>query len=166
MDEERAGNIFSLLKKIDFLYDLNEEELKLLFSRLKKQSYARGKEIIKQGDLGDAFFIIYSGKVSVWRERPDGSRVLIRNLGEANFFGEMSLLTGDRRAATVTAEEDTAVYILFKNDFKLIFEKNPNIMKKISNIVSMRNEQLTMADEGLVDDETLHKRISDFFRIK
>lgn len=165
MDEQETKRIYSLLKEIDFLYNLSEDELKLLFSRLKKLTYVKGREIIKQGDRGDAFFLISAGRVSVWREKPDGSKVLIRHLSDADYFGEMSLLTGDRRAATVIAEEDTVAYILFKGDFKMVFEKNPAIMKKISGVVSTRNEQLTMADEGMIKEEDLFKRIADFFRI-
>ncbi len=165
MDEQESKRIYSLLKEIDFLNHLSDDELKLLFSRLKKLTYVKGREIIKQGDKGDAFFIISTGKTSVWREKPDGSKMLIRHLSDAGFFGEMSLLTGDRRAATVIAEEDTVVYILFKSDFKLVFEKNPAIMKKISGVVSMRNEQLTIADEGMIKDEDLFKKIANFFKI-
>ena len=121
------------LQKVDFLYALKVEELDHLMGALKKRKVPAGAVIIKQGDPGDAFFMIASGKVSVWDHAKQ-----ITSRYEGEFFGESALVTDSPRSATVKAEKDTELYVLYKEDFNKILMHNANIAQAIRQATAIR----------------------------
>ena len=103
MDKTEIQRIYSILKKVDFLYNLSVSELETLVSRMKCVVYRKKKAIIKQGQAGDSFFIISRGKVSVWHTKRNKDRAKVKYLGPEDYFGEMYLLAGEPRNADVIA---------------------------------------------------------------
>jgi hypothetical protein len=85
-----------------------------------------GNVIIKQGDPGDAFYMISTGKVEVWDKE---KKLTDRKPGE--YFGESALVNDHPRAATVKAVAATELYVLYKEDFKKILMANPGIAESI-----------------------------------
>lgn len=77
----------------------------------------RGEQIIRQGELADRFYVIASGQVEVSQERADGASVVLRRMGPREGFGEIGLLSGIPRTATVTATEDGQLVALDKDEF-------------------------------------------------
>ena len=99
------------LKSVDFLYQLKLDELDKLMSALKKRTCPAGYTVIKEGDKGDAFYMISTGKVEVSAK---GKVLATRFAGE--FFGEGALLDDSPRGATVKTLEATELYVLYKED--------------------------------------------------
>ena len=155
-----------LLKKVDFLYRLSVNEINTLMGRFKKVVLRKGKVVIRQGDTGDSFFLIAEGKLAVWMKKRDRSKTLIRHLAEGNYFGEISLLTGEKRTATVTTEQKSILYKLSKDDFRHILSNNPKMAEGISHVVSMRRDQLAREDEKVIEKESLLKKILVFFNLE
>ena len=121
------------LQSVDFLYQLKVDELDHLMGALKKRTCPAGNVVIKQGDPGDAFYMISSGKVEVTA----GNKVIAtRSPGE--FFGEGALLSDGPRGATVKTLEPTELYVLYKEDFKKILMANPGIAASIKQASAMR----------------------------
>lgn len=114
------------LRGVEFLYELKIDELDKLMGALKRRRSAVGTVVIKQGDKGDAFYLIASGKVSVWIKEKR-----IKTLGPAQYFGESALVTESPRSATVKVEEAAELYVLYKEDFKKILMANPTIAASI-----------------------------------
>ena len=114
------------LQAVDFLGQLRLEELDKLMEVLKKRTCPTGSVIIKEKDPGDAFYLILSGKVSVWAK---GKQLTERHPGE--YFGESALVNDEPRSATVKAEGPTELYVLYKDDFKKILMANPGIAAAI-----------------------------------
>ena len=114
------------LQSVNFLYQLKLNEVVKLLDVMKRRLYPAGQTIIKQGEKGDAFYLIASGKVSVW---VDNAPVTSRYPGE--FFGESALVTESPRSATVKAVEETELYVLYKDDFQKILMANPSIASSI-----------------------------------
>jgi CRP-like cAMP-binding protein len=114
------------LKGVDFFYPLKLNELDELMGAMKKRRYPAGQTVIKQGDHGDALYLIYSGRVSVW----DKNKQVATRYPE-EYFGESALVTEAPRSATVKTEEETELYILYKEDFKKILMSNPIIAASI-----------------------------------
>jgi cAMP-dependent protein kinase regulator len=121
------------LQKVDFLYALKVEELDHLMAALKKRKVPAGMVVIKQGEPGDAFFMIAAGKVSVW----DGAKQITSRY-EGEFFGESALVTDSPRSATVKAEKDCELYVLYKEDFNRILMHNANIAQAIRQATAQR----------------------------
>ncbi len=153
VEEARQTELKALAQFIDdipILDPLNPKELLKLAEKVKLQTYAAGEALVKQGDEGDAFFIVRSGevKLSVTEHRRE---VEIGRFGESYFFGEMSLLTGERRAATVTALMDTDVVVIDRMAFDEILRSKPSIAKAMSKVIEKRKKQI--AEKALDEDE-------------
>jgi CRP-like cAMP-binding protein len=137
--QDDFSNLRSALQKVDFFYSLKFEELDHLIKALKKRKVAKGQSIIKQGEVGDAFFLISSGAVGVYiKKGMMGSQNKVAELSDGDFFGEMALVADVPRAATVTALEPTELFVLYKSDFKKILLSNPKISGIITEVLAKR----------------------------
>jgi len=115
-------------KDIEFLTDLEEEELWELLGRMDRLTFGPGEDIIREGDTGDSIYIISEGRVSVSTDA-GGNVVVLAELGEQDFFGEVSFLTGRPRTATVTAIETTQIMELKRSEVNDLMRRYPNVEK-------------------------------------
>jgi len=138
------AHIFSRLRQVlqdDYFFQvLKVNELDELIGQLRMIRVQKGYEIIKQGDKGDAFYLIASGKVSVWKKK-GFKMVKVAELVVNDFFGEMALISNEPRNATVVAEEVTELFTLQKHDFKKILMKNPLIASELKKAYFARKEK-------------------------
>lgn len=147
------------LRKVELFSQLTEEELKTLAEGLKYMQYARGNVVARQGATGQHWlFIIINGEVEVFVGGGDAEKRILNVLTKGNFFGEMSLMTGAPRVASVIARTDLACYRLDKEDFEAVLRKRPGIADDVSHILVERRAQLDSALQNL-DAETLHKEM-------
>ena len=121
------------LKKVDFFYSLNIMDLDNLIKALKKRVMKKSETIIKQGEIGDKFYLIGSGAVAVVINSKK-----VAELGSGDFFGEMALVTDLPRTATVTCLDAGELFVLYKKDFKKILLSNPKIANIINDVLSKR----------------------------
>ncbi len=143
-DEERTDlrrKIIGTLAGVEFLSPLSETEREVLSSRITIFTAHRQEVVIRQGDPGDSCFIIHSGKAEVSVATPQGETD-IGGLGPGQVFGEMSLMTGDERSATVRALTDMELIVVNKENFARILSANPDIAAKISSILAKRQMEL------------------------
>lgn len=131
-----------ILKDIEFLKVLSDEQLHELAKRLDTQIFARGETICRQGEPGETFYIIKNGQVLVTAHNGQGQTSLNRSMGAGDFFGEISLLTGEPRSATVTTTQDTELLIIDKEDMRCMLEANSQLAEYISSILALRQQQL------------------------
>lgn len=110
--------------------------------RLRPMIYERGDIILRQGSPSDKFFIIQDGQVSVIRRTRDGGEVELAQLGKGDVFGEMGVLTGNRRTADVRADTNVAVYALDWDDFKAVIDMSEPTAKDFMQIVDQRIKAL------------------------
>lgn len=180
--EEKLSNIINIFKKVDFLKGLTENEFDSLAHKIKFQTFSATEVLFAQGDTGDTFYIINSGHAQVNLKNKCGDIVLVRQLGKYDFFGEMSLLTGEPRSATVFAIEDTEVLVLEKEDLRDLLASNEAVRETISVTLAERQlrtqksyEECKLPEEEKEkethrkDVKTLSsqilKKITDFFSI-
>jgi small-conductance mechanosensitive channel len=123
---------------------LDDEERLLIADKLVELRYAHNELIIREGEQDETFFIIERGTVEVYLVSPHGTRKVLTTLGPGDFFGEMALLTGQKRTANVRAITDVRVYRLDKNSFKEILERKPEILDEIGTVLSRRKDQIDM----------------------
>ncbi|AZN41674.1 peptidase domain-containing ABC transporter [Paenibacillus albus] len=129
---DEAMRIF--LKQTALLAPLNHQELRSLLDNMIMKQYEAGQAIVSEGEIGDAFYILRSGTASVLKESDGNRRLNTVKAGE--FFGELALLTGDPRKATVVADEALSVFRLSKNDFDELIKKYPKVRATIIGIAS------------------------------
>lgn len=129
---------------VDFLGSLSEEVLQQLGSLSRRRLYAPSEIIIQQGDQGDELFIIKRGEVVINVEGEGGRSVEVSRLGPRKFFGEMSLLTGEPRTATVKASHECELLIVDKHAFRQVLEDHPDVAEDIANTIAERQQNLSV----------------------
>ncbi|HZL31906.1 MAG TPA: SulP family inorganic anion transporter [Pseudolabrys sp.] len=138
---ERGSAAMLPLDEIDFFTGVSADELKALHRVLKLREFAAGEAICREGDAGDRMWLLAKGSVSVRLEVKDqrGSR-RIASLGRGTVFGEMALIEGARRSASIVADEAVACYELTSEDFAVLLRDSPGIAATI-----MRNTARELA---------------------
>jgi CRP-like cAMP-binding protein len=107
-----------LIDDLPMFEDLPAEVLDDLAGRVQLRSVARGEPVIRQGERAQSFYIVRSGTLRVVEENPEtGNESVLRVLGRGESFGELGLVEGARRAATVRAVEDAQVFEIDKGTF-------------------------------------------------
>jgi CRP-like cAMP-binding protein len=147
--EEIGRQTAAALGRADLFDPLSDEERLALAGRLRPQLFAAGESVIRQGERGESLFLITRGRVEV-RIVSEGVASVVSTLEAGSFFGEMSLLTGDPRAATVVALEDTEVVPVAREDFRHVAAANPAVLEEMTRIVSARRGHLaqTIRESG------------------
>ena len=120
---------------ISLFAPLSGEARHALAASAKHHLFAAGEAIVRQNADGDSMFVLLSGQARVVLE-PQGQEVAVIPAG--GFFGEMSMLTGDRRTATVRAVNDVSVIEIAAKDFRELAVSNPNLLDHVSTIVGER----------------------------
>jgi len=126
-----AVMICEFLKTVDVFKSLTPTDLTQMAERMRKRHYGAGEIIIRQGDIGEEFFLIVAGRVSVTVHRPEAQEREIATLGLGDFFGEAALITGDPRNATVRATEPVETYVLGKDDFRAALDLSTSLRDQI-----------------------------------
>ncbi|MDD5772626.1 MAG: mechanosensitive ion channel family protein [bacterium] len=137
-EKNNQNEILSWLRQVGILKPLSESELTELSKGLNFQKFGTGEIIFHENEQGDSFYIIKSGLVEVSKQVKFGKSSVISTLGPGNYFGEMSLLTGEKRNATIKALEDTELIAITHGPFKKILVNNPDIVESLSRILEER----------------------------
>jgi len=120
-------NSSEFLSYVPIFSDLPPSELEKIEKVGTRKKYNKNEIILKEDEAGSALFVIISGKVKVARTSPDGKEVILSILNESDFFGEMAIIDGQTRSATITAIEDTELFIIQRNDFITLLTKHPEV---------------------------------------
>jgi rhodanese-related sulfurtransferase len=129
--------------------ELPKEKWEEITHAVEKLTVAPRSIIFRQGDPGDCFYIITSGKVRVFRKDKDGLETQLSVLGAGESFGEMALLTGEARSANVETLEETGFMVLSKEQFERILKDYPKL--SLSFVKQMSGWLLR--DEKLIEKE-------------
>jgi len=142
--------VTDLLRTMDIFEALPAQELETIAQLLRERRLAESDVLCRQGDPGDALFIVTGGRIRLSTTDPSGNEKVLTYFTDGQFFGEMSLLTGAPRSATATAETDSQVLVLDKRAFDQLLASDVQIMREMLKVVSQRtlhtNQQL-LADE-------------------
>src|SRR3989337_3399225 len=115
------------LRNIPLFKHLKDAQLKEIASRCKRVPYAKGKAIFYKTDLGTDLYIVLSGKLKAVLTDDEGDEMVLAHFEKGAFFGELSLLDGKGRSATITADNDAELAVLKKDDFLDLIMKDPKI---------------------------------------
>jgi small-conductance mechanosensitive channel/CRP-like cAMP-binding protein len=166
----------SLLKSLELFASLTDDEAHALAAQLGPTPLAVGDVATKQGEPSDSLFILARGTLGIFRDSDDGSptsRQRLASLSAPALFGEMGLLTGQARSATIVAESEALCYRLDKRGFESIIRARPEIADAMSLIVAARQAANDATLASLSADararatgtvaSALVRRIRDFF---
>ncbi|MGA2630705.1 MAG: ATPase, T2SS/T4P/T4SS family [Terriglobia bacterium] len=130
------------LQKIDLFSNLTHEECLAVEKKLKRREFPPNQVVMKEGGPGDSMFFINSGQVEVRKKDPNtGIEFLLTELKAGACMGEMSLLTGKPRSATVRTMESTVCSVLENRDFEELILQNPKAAMALSRVLAARLEE-------------------------
>ncbi len=158
--QRKADELMGMMEKVEIFSLLSKSELKDLVAQVSVKPFAAGEVPVRQGEPGDSFFIIRSGRVDVVVEKSSQESAVVATLGPGNFFGEMSLLTGAARNATIHVKEDAEFIVIDKESFGSTLAGNPSIAENLSQILSERQAGLD-AERERMDAVTRERRKKD-----
>jgi CRP-like cAMP-binding protein len=130
------------LSQMELFRGLSKADLKKVRQLMTPSSIKAGDQFITEGEPGRQAFLVLEGRATVRR----GAKVLT-TVGPGDFLGEMSVLTGDHRTATVTAETDMVVEVLTGREFSSLLDEQPRLARKLLMAVIYRLREL---EPGLV----------------
>jgi putative ABC transport system ATP-binding protein len=129
-----ALRICEFLKGVDTFKSLTPAELTNIAEKVTRRHYEPGETVIREGDEGDELFLISEGEVEVEREGHEVAR-----LGPAEFFGELALISGEPRNATVVATTPLDTYVLGKDEFRAAVEQSANFREQLRRVYFLRH---------------------------
>jgi CRP-like cAMP-binding protein len=122
----------SFLSKVPLFNGLKDRQLLRLADRMVERNYAAGDLIVKQGQGGEGFYVLISGKADAIRERSDGEKVQVNSFGPTDYFGELALLDEDGvRTASIIAVEPTTCLVLTRWDFLATLRQDADMAVEI-----------------------------------
>jgi len=121
---------------------LNTEEIKFLASQSRPAFFLAGTRLMNQGDFGGSMFVIVKGEVSVNLVDRDAREQSVAALGPGDIVGEMSLFTGDRRTATVSAISNVDAVEITKWSLERVFSKSPGLVDRFAEVLAKRQAEL------------------------
>lgn len=146
------------LSSIDLFRHLDDDERLALARTAQRTPFGRSEVITRQGAQANWLYVLSKGEVEVRLASPEGDR-RVAVLKAPSFFGEMALMTGQPREATVVALNDVECLRVDRADFQGILQRRPAIAERISEILAARRVELDAAREGL-DPEAQSQRLS------
>ncbi|MBN9085654.1 MAG: cyclic nucleotide-binding domain-containing protein [Reyranella sp.] len=151
LNRKRAevGEKLGLLSQCSLLRHLPAEQIEPLLDRVQERNIAAGEVVFREGDRGDALYIVARGTVEVVHDKAGQT---LAELGNGQAFGEMALLSGGTRTATVRAKIDSHLLVIDKADFDRLLAEDPFLseqVRKMSHVRAISNLRTSKVDPGV-----------------
>ena len=130
MEEERESTV-ALLQRVPLFSELSGEDLEEISRVAVPRSYPKGVRVFHEGDHSDACYIVRSGDLRVTREHPDGRAIALATLGPGDIFGELAMLDGEARSASVEALSECQLLALPAADVRRLLRGSSEITVKL-----------------------------------
>ena len=125
------GANLDLLRRVPLFSELSAEELRGVADVAIPRSFPKGVRVFHEGDQSDACYIVRSGDLRVTREHPDGRAIALATLGPGDIFGELAMLDGEARSASVESLSDCELLALPAADVRRLLAEAPETTVKL-----------------------------------
>jgi anion transporter len=126
------------IRNIPIFSGLSREDVAKIMGKMEEIAFRAGMTIFSQGDTGDAFYLIQTGAVQVVVESGSAKSEVVAVLGARDWFGEMALLSGEPRSATIETVKETVLWRLRREDWDELIEKHPSWLLQFCATLSKR----------------------------
>ncbi len=141
-----SEDTIALLRRVRVFSTLSEDELAQVAQVTMARRFEAGAVVFREGDEGSTCYIVRTGRARAIREHPDGRSITLAHFDSGDIFGEMAMLDGERRSATVEATEATEAIAILSADMHRLLREHPDISVKLIAALGQRlrdtNERL------------------------
>ena len=130
--------VCDFLRHIELFGDQTPASLAEIAGRMRRERHAAGAAVIRQGEAGERFYLVKSGRLLVTVRNGDQSERMVAELEAGGFFGERALLTNEPRSATVTVLDAAELYSLAKPDFESALSRSPSFDQQVRKVLFQR----------------------------
>ena len=130
------------LGRVPVFVPLSPEELESLGAHARRLEFGRGERVVHQGEPGDSMYLIEDGTAVVSLRDEHGAEREVARLGRGEFFGEMAVLTGDPRTASVSAADDLRLLMVHKDALGEMLVRRPELAQEMAEITAARRDGL------------------------
>ena len=173
--QDDQAEALSILRGEPLFECLSDEQLDHLIKQARLNIFGRGEPVIEEGSPGDSMFVLLRGEANVLVSK-NGSTIQVATLNSGDCFGEMSLLTGEPRSATVRADRDCYVMEIGKPTMAEVLHSAPECLVQLSELLAQRKmetegilKEVTRTDEHVLKQRqytaTFLKRLRTFFQL-
>jgi CRP-like cAMP-binding protein len=158
--EREIAHRVQALQHIEMFAQLTSEDRLRLAEGMWPAPFGRGEIITRQDSAAHWLYVLAKGEVEIRIRSEGGVEKVVTRMGSPNVFGEMGVMTGERRTATVAAATEVECYRIDKDIFKAVLRNRPEMMETISRVMAQRRVELVAVREGL-DAEAKKRRIKE-----
>lgn len=158
------------LREVPLFSEMDEQEVADIRAIMQEMKFRAGQVIIREGEMGDLFYVITEGHAEVLIRDADGAELIIHEVGPGDFFGELSMLTNEPRSARIRAVDSVTTLALERDDFFEFLRTNPHaaidVMVELGgrlrdNDAILRRMVSRNVNEVVEEQMTLGERIAD-----
>ncbi|HZR11447.1 MAG TPA: mechanosensitive ion channel family protein [Myxococcales bacterium] len=149
-----------LLQQIEMFSVLSHDDRQRLAEGMQPAPFGRGEIITRQDSAAHWLYVLTKGECEVRVRGDGGAEKRVASLGAPNVFGEMGVITGERRTASVVATTEVECYRIDKDVFKSVLRTRPDMADVISQVMAKRRVELAAVREGL-DAESRKRRVKE-----
>lgn len=156
------------LRTVGIFRSLRDEELAQIGELLEEKKFTKGQVIFRQGEIGDALYIVEAGRAKASTADPTGKEKVLALYSPGDFFGEMALLSGQTRSATLSAVTECVLLVLRRQAFETFLATNLQVMREMLAVISERQastNQMLQRDQT-PDEETIEGKVITIFSPK
>ncbi|NLI75467.1 MAG: cyclic nucleotide-binding domain-containing protein [Candidatus Riflebacteria bacterium] len=150
------------LSKVSLFANLNDKTLLDLSAITVEQTIPAKTTVFKEGDPGDAIYIVKSGKINILKRNSSGQDSVLVTLGKDSVIGDMAVIDDMPRSASVATVQDTTFLIITKHDFRALLGSSPEVAVQI---LKLMTERLRKTNASLKELETSAKQMEDVIRV-
>lgn len=165
-----------VVKQVSLFNSLNDDERKLVVDSLQHMPFIAGETLVKQGDVAHYLYIMTSGSADIQLRVEGAKPKIFETIHAPAIFGEMGLMTGERRANDVIAKTNVECFTLGKDVFDQLIRERPELAKELSKILAHRKVELIATKEELdeeakrnrkkIETESILKKMEIFFGLE
>lgn len=149
MSSSNVGLSLVVLRNVPLFSGLDETELERLSRVATRRRARRGDQVVRAGESADALLILLTGRAKVTNFDEEGREIILAWLGPGEFFGEMGLIDGSPRSASVVAVENCELLSIGKNEFQRCMQENFQVVLKLMQILVRRLREADRNIESL-----------------
>ncbi len=149
MSSSNVGLSLVVLRNVPLFSGLEENELERLSRVAVRKRAGRGEQVVRSGESADALLILLTGRAKVTNFDEEGREIILAWLGPGEFFGEMGLIDGSERSASVIAVENCELLTIGKQEFQRCMQENFQVAQKLMQILVRRLREADRNIESL-----------------